>query len=306
MVLTVLSREIEQFIDDVKPHVAHLKIHQYKGDIEGSGIFYVDPTSKIYVFTNEHVIEQALSIDVHTSDGNVYEGNLIGVDKLTDLAVLSINPGKNLLVEPLSYLDSSKLRLGTLVCSIGHPLGFHWSASLGIISGLNRSFPNRIGRMMHNIIQTDATSNMGSSGGPLINFDKEIIGMNTAVILGASGMNFAIASNTITHITDTLIKEREVVRGFLGIMGESALIPSDHKLLGGQALRITGIAVNGPVYMILEYEDLLLYINNYRITSMSDVHLALDKSTIGNEVTMEIIREGKPKTIKCIPEKLEL
>jgi len=303
--LDSISNDLVGLVEKVKPNVLHIKVHGRKGGADGSGLL-ISKDEIYYIITNEHVVQDARSIDIYDCDNEVYEGTIAGIDKLTDLAVLTNPLFSNIKYVPQNFADSDTLRLGEIVLSLGNPYGFQWSISLGIISGLNRSLPNRLKRIMHDIIQTDAAVNPGSSGGPLVDIVGRVVGINSAIVMGAQGMSFAIASNTVEKITNLIIEEGEVVRGFLGVIGETVMVPTSLGLPNKKALRITGIFNSSPAFNNLKYEDLLFKINDIDIVYSDDIYKVLNKTTIGKEVELSVIRNMKIETVTCTPTKLEI
>ena len=297
---------IQDIVRETIKYTVCLRIYGEKGEGLATGTSFKD---KGYILTNAHVIENIKDLDVILNDGNIYSSVFVGVDKLTDLALIKIDRE----IPVPDYLNSSELELGQTVISIGNPLGFEFTVTAGIISGLNRSMPNKTGKLMDNIIQSDAHINPGSSGGPLISIDKNknigVIGITTALILGSQGMSFSISSNTAKWVGEQLIRDGEVTRGFLGVYGRPDIIYPEtikrYGLTNNKCINIEGIGKNSPSDGKLESEDKIYRINNYPISSIEDIHRSLSKETLGKEVLVEIIRNKERKEVIIIPTKLD-
>src|SRR4030042_1051863 len=228
-ILDVYSQAVTKVVAKVGPSVIHVRIKKkgrarhraipYESEGSGSGVI-IAPDG--YAITNNHVVEAADTIEVSLPDGSTYSAEPIGQDPATDLALLRIS-GTGL---PIALLgDSDKLRVGQLAIAIGNPLGFQNTVTTGVISALGRSLRSRSGRLIENIIQTDAALNPGSSGGPLVDSHGLVIGINTAIIQFAQGICFAIPVNTVRWVVSLLIREGKVTRGYLGISGQMIPLP---------------------------------------------------------------------------------
>ncbi|MGH2403245.1 MAG: S1C family serine protease [bacterium] len=248
-----------------------------------------------YVLTNSHVVAGADSIRVHLQDGRDLPAQIIGDDPHSDLAVIRV-PDGGLPVAGLG--DSSRLRVGQLVVAIGNPLGFQATVTAGVISALGRTLRAQTGRLIANVLQTDAALNPGNSGGPLVAFQGDVVGINTAVIAGSQGISFAIPVNTAKWVASQLIRDGRVRRAYLGIQAQT--VPLDRRIAvsynidAATAVRVTEVQPDTPAARAeLRVGDLIARAGDATIASLDDLQLALSRHAIGEPLTLRILREGK-------------
>lgn len=237
----------QTIIDAVeKLHTSVVKIEQFdvkdgREIVTGTGTGFLF-SSDGYLFTNSHVVKRAKNLRAMLYDGTIHHVTLIGEDQYTDLAILKIDATD---YTPAVLGDSDKLQIGQLAIAIGNPLGFQQTVTAGVISALGRTFAGETGVSMDSMIQTDASLNPGNSGGPLINADGEVIGVNTATIRGAQGLCFAISINTAKSVANQLIRYGKVKRAYIGAsLQQIGLVPklrTIHHLKNRQALFITQV-----------------------------------------------------------------
>jgi len=269
----------------------------------GSG-FVVAPDG--FVLTNSHVVHDADHIDVTLADGRVYPAQLIGEDPHSDLAVVRIN------APALTHVrlgDSKSIKVGQIAIAIGSPYGFQQSVTAGIVSALGRSIRSQAGRLIDDVIQTDAALNPGNSGGPLVNSRGEVIGVNTAVILPAQGICFAIASNTAEYIAAWLIKEGRIRRGWIGVIGQNVSLhprvvrfyrlPAEHGVL------VAGIEPGSPASRAgLQDGDIIVSFAGQTIAGIDDLQRSLGATAVQAPSSISVIRHTEKLDLPITPEEL--
>ncbi len=284
----------------VGPSVVHVRIKKksrgrqratpYESEGSASGAI-IAPDG--YIVTNHHVVEAADALEVSLPDGSTYSAEPIGQDPATDLALLRIS-GSGL---PIALMgDSDNLRVGQLAIAIGNPLGFQSTVTTGVISALGRSLRSRSGRLIENIIQTDAALNPGNSGGPLVDSRGLVIGINTAIIQFAQGICFAVPVNTMRWVVSLLFKEGKVTRGYLGIAGQNVPLPVRivryFQLHNDTAVQITDVVPNSPAYSAgLKPGDVIISLNHIPISGIDEIHRNLTKDIIDKQLEIVLLRD---------------
>jgi S1-C subfamily serine protease len=256
------------------------------------------------VLTNSHVVGGAARLNVTTVDGRNLTARVVGDDPDTDLALVRVDSAVTLPAGKLG--DSKKLKRGQLVIAIGNPLGFESTVTTGVISALGRSLRAQSGRLIDDVIQTDAALNPGNSGGPLVSSHGEVIGINTAVILGAQGICFAVASNTANFVLGELVRHGRVRRAFIGIAAQTIAIPRRLQHVVG-ATQATGVMVSGveprsPAERAgLIAGDIILALDGVTITGADDLIRLLAGDKIGRTITLDSLRNGERRQLAITP-----
>src|ERR1700693_1649055 len=302
------SRTIVSAADRVGPAVVNIDIKQRlesrRGprEVGGSGSgFVIAPDG--FILTNSHVVHAANQINVSLPDGREYPAQLVGDDPDADLAVIRIDAPR---LAHVRLADSESLRVGQVVIAIGNPLGFQASVTAGVISALGRSMRAQSGRLIDNIIQTDAALNPGNSGGPLVNSAGEVIGVNTAMIRPAQGICFAIASNTAKFVAGWLIRDGKIRRSYIGVAGQN--VPLHRRIVRFYNLPLeTGVLVvsvekDSPAQRAgLREGDLIIAFNEQPMDSIHELHKMLMGEQIGVEAKLLIIRHTEKLVLAITP-----
>lgn len=267
----------------------------------GSGIV-ISPDG--LVLTNSHVVGASKEIRLRDVEGHVGDAQVLGVDPDTDLALLRANGVRDL---PYAALGNSKsLRRGQLVIAIGNPLGFESTVTAGVVSALGRSIRSVSGRTIEDVIQTDAALNPGNSGGPLVSSNAEVIGINTAIINGAQGICFAVASNTAQFVLSEIIRHGYVRRAFIGVAGQTAPVPRRHAVLAGvdnkMGALLMQIEPDGPAAKAgLLPGDVVIRLDGVEINGVDDLIRVLDRDRIGRRLAMDVLRLGRLRAFDIDP-----
>jgi S1-C subfamily serine protease len=256
-----------------------------------------------FILTNSHVVHDASAITVNLSDGREYPARLTGDDPDTDLAVVRIDAPQ---LTHVRLADSDNLRVGQLVIAIGNPLGFEASVTAGVISALGRSMHAQSGRLIDNIIQTDAALNPGNSGGPLVNSAGEVVGVNTAMIRPAQGICFAIGSNTAKFVAGWLIKDGKIRRSYIGVAGQN--VPIHRRIVRFYNLPLeTGVLVvsvekNSPAERAgMREGDVIVAFNGQPIGSVHYLHKVLVGEQINVNANLTVIRHTEKLELSILP-----
>jgi S1-C subfamily serine protease len=297
------SEAVASVVESVGPAVVRVDRSDSRPGRGGTGSGVVISPDGL-VLTNAHVVNGARAIRLTDTEGRTTEARLLGIDPDTDLALLRADAARVLAFAPLG--NSKQLRRGQLAIAIGNPLGFESTVTTGVISALGRSLRATTGRMIEDVIQTDAALNPGNSGGPLVSSRGEVIGINTAVIMGAQGICFAVASNTAKHVLGEIIMHGRVRRAYIGVAAQTLPVPRRHAVAAGIENKfgalLTAVEPGGPADRAgLVSHDLVARLDGKRVTGVDDLIRLLDHSRIGKAVSIDVLRLGRLRTFDVVP-----
>jgi S1-C subfamily serine protease len=299
VLLDAYSEAVTAAVEAVAPAV--VKIDAGRGG--GSGVVF---TPDGFVLTNNHVVEGAATLRVALPDGRSMRGDLVGRDADTDLAVLRVADQSGMPLPWASFDDSRRIRVGQIAVAIGNPFGFHHSVTAGVVSALGRSLRARSGRLMDDIIQTDASLNPGNSGGPLVTTRGLVIGINTAMILPAQGLCFAIASNTARFVAARLIRDGRIRRSYVGVGGQNVPIPRAiaraNQLAVSTGVLVVSVEPNSPGATAgIRDGDVIIAFANQPVTGIDDLLRELTDVHIGIAAKVSILRHGQRRELVVVP-----
>jgi S1-C subfamily serine protease len=312
LILDAYSQAVTSASARVSPSVVNIDVHQvpkpgssgeHPHEIRGSGSGFV-LTPDGFILTNSHVVHAASRIDVILTDGGRYAAELIGDDPDTDLAVIRVSAPA---LVPVALGDSQRARVGQLVIAIGNPYGFQCTVTTGVISALGRSLRSTSGRLIDNVIQTDAALNPGNSGGPLVTARGDVIGVNTAVILPAQGLCFAIAINTAKFVAGRLIHDGKIRRGYIGVAGQNIPLPRRiirfHKIPVETGILVVSIEPNSPAQRAgLREGDVLLAYDEIPTPNVDELHRLLTETRVGVASSLLVLRGIEKQILHIIAE----
>jgi S1-C subfamily serine protease len=300
--LDAYSQAVVSAAEEVGPSVVNIEVRRRDGQRQGSGSgFVITPDG--FILTNSHVVHGAERIEVTLADGRRPDAHLVGDDPNTDLAVVRVYAPQ---LRPVRLGESKAIRVGQMAIAIGNPYGFQCTVTAGVISALGRSFRASTGRLIDDIIQTDAALNPGNSGGPLVNSRGEVIGVNTAVILPAQGICFAIGIDTAKFVAGWLIKEGKIRRSYIGVGGQNVpvhrRIVRYHQLPVASGVLAIAVAPDGPAAKAgLRDGDVMVEFNSQPIPSIDALHKLLTGELIGIESRLTIIRGTEKLDLRVTP-----
>jgi S1-C subfamily serine protease len=299
--LDAYSSAVVDVADRVGPAVVSIGRRSARGPAgAGSGVVF---TSDGYVLTNAHVVVGAHQLELGFTDGTTVRGDIVGADPTTDLAVVRATGSTP---KHAQLGASSSLRVGQLVVAIGNPLGFSSTVSAGVVSALGRTMRARGGRAMEGIIQSDVALNPGNSGGPLVDSRSRVVGINTAIILGAQGLSFSVPVDTAKWVVGELMSHGRVRRGWLGIAGQNRPVPREvARALGlahASGVEVTGLDPRGPAQSSsLRVGDVVVGLDDRVVASVDDIHRALQKWPDAQSATLRVVRAKALLDVEVIP-----
>lgn len=300
--LDAYSRVVTTVAERVSPAVVRIQVESARGR-GGSGSGFVF-TPDGFIITNSHVVHGSAIIKALTPDAGEFNAQLIGEDPDTDLAVLRIDaPG----LRTVQLGDSRKIRVGQLVVAIGNPYGFQHTVTAGVVSALGRSLRSQSGRLIDDVIQTDAALNPGNSGGPLVNAAGEVIGVNTATILPAQGLCFAISVNTAQFIASSLIRHGVVRRSYIGVQAQTVtlnrVIARHYDLQNATGALVLAPEPGSPAANAgLQEGDVIVALEGEPVEGVDVLHRLLSEERIGMSTRLTVLRGSKRVEFRVVPE----
>jgi S1-C subfamily serine protease len=311
--LDAFSRAVIHAAERVSPSVVKLDVQQrppgrpadprFPRELHGSGSGFVFTPDGL-ILTNSHVVHRAAKLEVSLADGRRVQADLVGDDPDTDLAVVRIG-ASGLVAAPLG--DSQALRPGQLVIAIGNPYGFQATVTAGVVSALGRSLRSRSGRLIDDVIQTDAALNPGNSGGPLVTSHGEVVGVNTAIIQAAQGICFAIGINTATFVAARLIRDGRIRRSYIGVAGQNVPLPRrlvwSHRLAAESGILVASVEERSPARRAgLREGDVIVGFSGHPTAGIDDLLRLLTDAHVGVALPLELLRHGDKLELQVVPE----
>lgn len=299
--LDAYSRAVIAAAERVSPSVINIE-SRYASGVRSTGSGFIFTPDGL-AMTNSHVVRGASRLEVMMADGRTTHADLVGDDPETDLAVVRLD-APNLV--PAALGESRKVRVGQLAIAIGNPYGFQCTVTAGVVSALGRALRSRSGRLMDDIIQTDAALNPGNSGGPLVNSRGEVIGVNTAMILPAQGICFATAIDTAKFVAGRLIRDGRVRRSYIGVAGHTLALPRwlvrRHNLATESGVLIVSLEEASPArHAGLAEGDIIVAFDERPVSGVDDLHRLLTDERVGRRIPIVVLRRGERRTLEIVP-----
>jgi S1-C subfamily serine protease len=315
LLLDAYSQAVVGAAEKISPSVVKIDVTQARenragepAERQGGGSGFVF-TADGLILTNSHVVHEAKRIQVSLADGRRFPARTIGDDPATDLAVIRMDvpdhDDASFVTAPLG--DSQKLRVGQLAVAIGSPYGFQYTVTAGVVSALGRSLRSYSGRLIDDVIQTDASLNPGNSGGPLVTSDGQVVGVNTATIMGAQGLCFAIGINTAKFVAGRLLHDGRIRRSYIGVQAQT--VPLHRRLVRFYDLPqesgviVTSIEDKSPARKTgLREGDVIIALDGKSIAGVDDLHRLLTDARVGVSSSLSVLRYTERLTLKVVPE----
>ncbi len=300
--LDAYSRAVVGAVARVSPAVVHIQVRQKNEHQGGSGSGFVF-TPDGFMLTNSHVVHGAAEISVTTEEGDRFPAELVGDDPDTDLAVI-----RGRTSAPSVPLGSSRqLAVGQLVIAIGNPLGFQHTVTAGVVSALGRTMRSRSGRLIDGVVQTDAALNPGNSGGPLVDSQGRVVGVNTATIMGAQGICFAIGADTAEFVASRLIRDGRIRRSYVGLMGQGVplhrRIVRYYDLPADSGLLVENVVAGSPAERAgLRERDVIVRFAGHPVSGVDDLHRLLTAERSGLAAEVEVVRGTELRKLLVVPQ----
>jgi S1-C subfamily serine protease len=288
--LDAYSRVVVQVSEALRPAVVNLRADSGRRGGSGSGVLFAPDG---FLLTNHHVVRGNETLKVRLTDGRELDGHVVGADPWTDLAVVQAEAPSGLPHAPLG--DSARLRVGQLVVAIGSPFGFDSTVTAGVVSAVGRTLRSITGHLVDDVIQTDAALNPGNSGGPLVNSQGQVIGINTAIIAPAQGICFAIPINAAKHIVPQLMQHGRVVRGYLGLHGRTVplrrTLARQFHLQQETVVEVEAVEPGAPADQAgIQDSDLLVELGDHPVSKVDDLHKLLTQLPVGIPASIVLLR----------------
>ena len=301
--LDAYSAAVVSAAERVRPSVVNIDVRTADGTRAGSGSGFVF-TPDGFILTNSHVVHGAARIEVTLAEGLKLPARVVGDDPATDLAVVHVSGAERL--EAVEFADSSAIRVGQLVIATGNPLGFQMTVTAGVVSNLARGFRSQTGRMIDNIVQTDAALNPGNSGGPLADSRGRVVGVNTAVIRGAQGICFAIPSNTAQFVAARLIRDGRIRRSYIGVSGQNVplhrRVVRFHQLDVDTGVLIVGLDAKSPAARGgLAEGDVIVSFDGRPVFTIDDLQRLLTEERVGVPMAVGVVRGTELRRLDVMP-----
>jgi S1-C subfamily serine protease len=311
VLLDAYSRAVIAAVEQVSPSVVNVEVHQAAGrgrggeprERRGGGSGFVFTPDGL-ILTNSHVVHDATRIEITLSDGRRVPAHTVGDDPATDLAVIRIDAGG---LQAVELGDSQQLRPGQMAIAIGNPYGFQSTVTAGVISALGRSLRSYSGRLIEDVIQTDAALNPGNSGGPLVDSRGQVIGVNTATILPAQGLCFAIGINTAKFVASRLLRDGRIRRSYIGVSAQTVPIHRRvvrfYQLPQESGVVVLGVEDRSPARRAgLREGDVIVALDEKPVAGVDDLHRLLTDAQVGARCGLTVIRHTEKLSLAIVPE----